>query len=103
MEASGQLHAPTTLTSGKGSKSHYTGGWVGPRASLDILDKRKSLALPGIKTRFLLSKKHSTSDYDMGYEGSVLTSIKKKNQVPPPPQKDLLTALLSKCLHFYFI
>jgi len=54
MEASGQLHAPTTLTSGRGSQSHYTGSWVGPTASLDTLDKRKSLALPGIKPWFLL-------------------------------------------------
>jgi len=54
MEASGQLHAPTTLTSGSRYQSHYTGGWLGPRASLDTLDKSKSLALPGIKTWFLL-------------------------------------------------
>jgi len=56
MEASGQLRAPTTLSSGRGSQSYYTGGWVGPRASLDIVDKRKSLALPGIKLWFLFKR-----------------------------------------------
>ena len=77
---------------------------MGPRASLDILDKRKSLALPGIKTRFLLSKKHSTSDYDMGYEGSVLTSIKKK-KIRSPPQERLVdcTPIQMSSLLFHLI
>jgi hypothetical protein len=27
--------------------THWIGGWVGPRAGLDALDKRKILPLPG--------------------------------------------------------
>jgi len=30
-----QCHAPTALLQGKRPSTHYTGGWVGPRASPD--------------------------------------------------------------------
>jgi hypothetical protein len=33
----GQLHAPVTLTPG----CHWIGGWLGPRASLDVMEERK--------------------------------------------------------------
>jgi hypothetical protein len=32
---SGQLHAPAALYPREGPGTHYTGGWVGPRAGLD--------------------------------------------------------------------
>jgi len=35
----GQCHAPAALTTGKGYGIHCTGGWVGPRASLDCSGK----------------------------------------------------------------
>jgi hypothetical protein len=35
----------------RGSGTHRLGGWVGPRAGLHALQKRKSVALSGIKTR----------------------------------------------------
>jgi hypothetical protein len=40
MEGSGQLHASATLPpEGKVSGTHWTGGWVGPRVSLDAVEK----------------------------------------------------------------
>jgi hypothetical protein len=45
---SGQLHAPAALHPGKRAPgTHWTGGWVGPRAGLDAVDKRQFLTLPG--------------------------------------------------------
>jgi hypothetical protein len=43
MEVSGQLHAPTALTQRKAPGTHWIGGWVGPRAVLDALVKKKLL------------------------------------------------------------
>jgi hypothetical protein len=37
MEVSGQLHDPAALP----PSTHWTGGWVGPRAVLDAVVKRK--------------------------------------------------------------
>ena len=34
-----QRHAPADLPPGKRAGSHYTGGWVGPRAGLDGCEK----------------------------------------------------------------
>jgi hypothetical protein len=36
MEVSGQVHAPVALP-------HWTGGWVGPSAGLDAVERRKIL------------------------------------------------------------
>jgi hypothetical protein len=42
LEASGQLHAPTVLFPGKrATGTYWIGGWVGPRADLDDVEKRK--------------------------------------------------------------
>jgi hypothetical protein len=42
MEVSGQLHAPATLPPGERAPGTYwLGGWVGPRAVLDTVVKRK--------------------------------------------------------------
>jgi hypothetical protein len=42
MEVSGQLHAPAALPPGERvSGTHWIGGWVGPRAVLDAVVKRK--------------------------------------------------------------
>jgi hypothetical protein len=42
MEVSGQLHAPAALSSGKDPRYLLDrGGWVGPRAVLDTVVKRK--------------------------------------------------------------
>jgi hypothetical protein len=31
--------------------THWIGGWVGPRAGLDVVEKRKIMPLPGIEPR----------------------------------------------------
>jgi len=36
MEVGGQCHALATLPLGKRPSTHWTGGWVGPRAGLDL-------------------------------------------------------------------
>jgi hypothetical protein len=41
MDVSGQLHAPAALTHGKVPDTHFIGGWVGPRAVLYAVVKRK--------------------------------------------------------------
>jgi hypothetical protein len=42
MEVSGQLHSPAASPSGeKKTNTHWIGGWMGPRAGLDAVVKRK--------------------------------------------------------------
>jgi hypothetical protein len=41
MDVSGQLQAPVALHPGKGPLTRCRGGWLNPRASLDVLEKRK--------------------------------------------------------------
>jgi hypothetical protein len=51
MGVSGQRHAPAALYSGEGAAgTHWTGGWVGPRAGLDAKARRKSSASVGDRT-----------------------------------------------------
>jgi hypothetical protein len=40
MVVSGQLFVPAALTQGNNPGNHGIGGWMGPRAGLDILEKR---------------------------------------------------------------
>jgi hypothetical protein len=42
MEVNGQLHDLAALPPGK--ERHWIGGWVGPRAGLDVVVKRKNPA-----------------------------------------------------------
>jgi hypothetical protein len=39
MVVGGQLHAPAALPLRKRPGTHFTGGWVGPWASLDVCGK----------------------------------------------------------------
>jgi hypothetical protein len=49
---SGHLHAPADLPpGGKPPGTHWIGFWVGPRAGLDNVEKRKFLILPGLELR----------------------------------------------------
>ena len=51
MEASDQLQAPAALYPGKNPGTNSVGGWVGLRACLDVLEKKKkSFAPTGIRT-----------------------------------------------------
>jgi hypothetical protein len=52
MELSGQLHAPAALPPRiKPPGTHWLGGWVGPSASLEDVEKRHFLTLPGLELR----------------------------------------------------
>jgi hypothetical protein len=50
--------------------THWIGGWVNPRAGLDYVEKRKFLALPGLKLRPLGCPAHSQSLYLLRCAGS---------------------------------
>jgi hypothetical protein len=50
--------------------THWIGGWVGPRAGLDDVEKRKFLTLPGLELRPLCRPARSQSPYRMRYPGS---------------------------------
>jgi hypothetical protein len=43
--------------------TQWLGGWVGPRADLDDVEKRKSLTLPGLEPRLLSHSVRSQSLY----------------------------------------
>ena len=58
---SGQQHAPAALNPGEGPGTHFKGGWVGLRASLD---GRKILPPPGFDPG---SSTHSQSLYQLSY------------------------------------
>jgi hypothetical protein len=70
---SGQLHAPAALPPGKGSPgTHWIGGWLGPRAGLDDMEKRKFLTLPGLELRPLGRPARNQSLYRLRYPGSLM-------------------------------
>jgi hypothetical protein len=46
MEVSGQPQDPVALPLGKTPGTHWTGGWVGPRAGLEGVAKRYFLTTP---------------------------------------------------------
>jgi hypothetical protein len=49
--------------------THCIGGWVGPRAGLDDVEKREFLTLPGLKRRPLGRPSRSQSLYRLRYSG----------------------------------
>jgi hypothetical protein len=52
MEVSGQNHAPAALTSGRDHGTHWTGGRVGPKTGLEVLEKiQPHFALLGFTPR----------------------------------------------------
>jgi hypothetical protein len=52
MEVSGQLHAPAALPLGeKAPGTQWIEGWVGPKACLEAVAKRKISAPAGIEPR----------------------------------------------------
>jgi hypothetical protein len=57
---SGQLHA---------DGAYGTGGWLGPRASLDDVENRKFLTLPAIELRSLGRPARSQSLHLLSYPG----------------------------------
>jgi hypothetical protein len=62
---------PCRFTPGEGAPgSYWIGGWVGPRAGLDDVEKRKLLILPGLELRPLGRPARSQSLYLLRYLGS---------------------------------
>jgi hypothetical protein len=77
MEVSGQFHAPAALSPGKEPPgTHSTGGWVGPTACLDDVQKRTFLNILGLELR-PLGLVRSQSLYRLRYPGS-LYKLKQK-------------------------
>jgi hypothetical protein len=56
--------------------THWIGGWVGPRASLDDVEKRKFLTLPGLELLTVSHPDRSQSLYRLCYPGSQVTQCR---------------------------
>jgi hypothetical protein len=62
---------PSRFTPGESAPgAHWIGGWVGPRVSLDNVEKRKFLTLPGLELRPLGHLACSQLLYRLRYPGS---------------------------------
>jgi hypothetical protein len=72
MGVSGQRHCPAVLQPrGKDPSTHWTGGWVNPRVSLDAEAREKIVSpLPGIEPRSLGLPVRSQTLYWLSYFGS---------------------------------
>jgi hypothetical protein len=55
--------------------THWIEGWVGPRASLDDVERRKILPLLGLELRPLGRPTHSQPLYRLRYPGSTIIHI----------------------------
>jgi hypothetical protein len=55
--------------------THWIRGWVGPRAGLDDVDKRKFLTLPGLELQPLRHPVRSQSLYLLRYPGSLRRTV----------------------------
>jgi hypothetical protein len=61
---SGQLHAPASLDLGEEPPdTHWIGGWVEPRAGLDVAKERKIPSAVGHRTPIQLSSRFLPSQY----------------------------------------
>jgi hypothetical protein len=60
---SGQHHVPAALPREKAPGTHWIGGWVDPRASLDDVEKRKFWILLGLELQPLDHPAQSQSLY----------------------------------------
>jgi hypothetical protein len=77
---SGQLHASAALPLGERALgTHWIGGWVEPRASLDDVEKRKYLTLPELELRPFGRPARNQSLYRLRYHlGGILHYIFSK-------------------------
>jgi hypothetical protein len=66
---SGQFHAPAALPWERALGTHWIGGYVYLRASLDDVEKRKFLTLPGLELQPLGLPARSQSLYRLRYPG----------------------------------
>jgi hypothetical protein len=60
--------------------THWIGGWVGPRAGLDDVEKRKFLTVLGLEHLPLVHPAHDQLLYRLHYPGSPLMHIGKKEK-----------------------
>jgi hypothetical protein len=71
VEGEWSLSRPCRFTPGERTfGTHWIGGWVGPRAGLKDVEKRKFLTLPGLKLRALGRPACRQSLYRQRYPGS---------------------------------
>jgi hypothetical protein len=49
LDSGGQRHGQTHYPGERAPATHSRGGWVGSRDSLDAVEKRKILSMPGIE------------------------------------------------------
>jgi hypothetical protein len=62
---------PCRFTSGeRASAAHWIEGWVGHRAGLNEVEKRKFLTLPGLELRLFGRSARTQSLYRLRYPGS---------------------------------
>jgi hypothetical protein len=72
MEVSGQLHASAFYPRRKSPRYPLDiEGWVGPRAGMDEVERRKISTLPGLELRPIYIPAHSQSLYRLRYAGQV--------------------------------
>jgi hypothetical protein len=66
MEVSGQLHTPAALPSrGRAPDTHWIGGWVGTRASLDTVTRKIPSLLAGLEPPIIqpVAQRYTTELY----------------------------------------
>jgi len=63
MWVGGQRHAPAALLAVKRPGTHYTGGWVGPRAGLDGCGKSRPPPGSDPQTAQPVASRSSTKSY----------------------------------------
>jgi hypothetical protein len=57
-----------SISGERAPSTHWKGGWVGPRTSLDDVEKRKFLTLPGLELRPLQCPACSKSLYQLQFQ-----------------------------------
>jgi hypothetical protein len=59
---------PRLIAGERASGTHWIGAWVGPRASLNEVERRKFLTQPGLKLRPLARRASSQLLYRLRYQ-----------------------------------
>jgi hypothetical protein len=84
--------------------THWIGGWVGPRACLEDVEKRKFLILPGLEFRPLSRPARSPSLYRLRYVGVLISLWLSKGILflldSAAPHKAAITHQILADLHF---
>jgi hypothetical protein len=72
---SGQLHALTALPLERAPGTHWIGGWVSHRASLDDVEKRKFLSLPRLELQPVASRYPDSVPCGNKYESDLYSKM----------------------------